>query len=216
MARRGLIVLLVAVPVLLALWPASAEAVLEWGTPAYCEEIESSYRDALIEYSGWTTEQIEAAVKEKAAPCWEAVHTAERVKAEENARFEAERRAEEQKEAEAKAKHERERREWEREARARERERIREARRHRREWQHKPTVTEPIARKFSRKVMRNSGLSIWSVECGGGRIDRTHWRCRVKIFYHCLRGRIRVTGIGIKDGLPWYRAQPGELRPCRI
>lgn len=85
-----------------------------------------------------------------------------------------------------------------------------------REWAHKPTVTKPIAEEFAKRLMRKSHYSIWEVDCDGGRRNRTHWSCKVSIFYHCLRGRILVTGAGHKNGRSWYRADGGRLRQCRV
>lgn len=64
--------------------------------------------------------------------------------------------------------------------------------------------------------MKQTDFSIWTVDCDGGRINRTHWSCSVHIFYHCLRGRIRVSGAGHKNHRPYYRAKGSELSPCRV
>lgn len=183
----------------------------EFGSAPWCEETEAAVRLSLVE-SGWTEQLIDETAREEAAECWAAVHAQE----EEAAKEAAQAKAEEEAKAAAKLNQERIRREWELEAEAREREHEREDRRRQREWRHKPTVTYKTARLFARRLMRESDYSIWEVRCKGGRIDRTHWRCTVHIFYHCLRGRIRVTGIGIKDHEHWFRATSGELHPCRI
>jgi hypothetical protein len=85
-----------------------------------------------------------------------------------------------------------------------------------REWRHKPTVTLPIATEFAKRAMRTSNTDVWEVDCRGGRINRTHWRCQVKVFYHCLRGRVRISGAGFKNHTPFYRWRFGNFHPCRI
>jgi hypothetical protein len=57
---------------------------------------------------------------------------------------------------------------------AEERRRNRELAKQHREWAHKPKVTEGIATKLAKKLMRESPFTIWEVECGGGKLDRTH------------------------------------------
>lgn len=105
-------------------------------------------------------------------------------------------------------------READREIEAAKRERIRERERHAREWEHKPTVTLRTARYQARRFMHETDYSVWTLSCGGGRINRTHWRCGVKLYYPCESGRIRVTGAGFKDHQAWFRARGSELRPC--
>jgi hypothetical protein len=100
----------------------------------------------------------------------------------------------------------------EREIRAEERVEEKEAR----EWAHKPTVTLHLARLLTVRTMRNSGLENWWIDCRGGRIDRTHWSCKVSLFYHCLRGRMRIWGAGYRNGRRWYGSQAGKFHPCRI
>lgn len=196
---------------------ARAEAWTEWVTAQHgqaCEEAEPSDREQC-----WRGEAAAVAnecrpIEAESGPyaaegCWEEVEVFES-----SARAAAQARETVEREAAAEEQRERERGEREREARHRQHEKWREQARHQREWRHKPTVTLRMARYFARKLMLESEFSIWEVNCRGGRINRTHWRCNVRIFYHCLRGRIRVTGIGHKDHRAWYRAQGSELHPC--
>jgi hypothetical protein len=93
----------------------------------------------------------------------------------------------------------------------------REAERERREWAHKPTVTRAIAQEFARRLMRRTEIENWWLDCDRpGRINRITWACKVSIFYECLRGRIRVVGAGIKNGVKYFRAEGGRLRQCRV
>jgi hypothetical protein len=162
----------------------------------------------------WTEAQKEAYVHEGAASCWQRVRDAERYEAEQDALV---RKAQEE-EVAREALRTAEKREREREQRSRERERAAEVRKLHREWRHKPTVTEGIAREFAWRLVRRSAYadSVYRVDCRGGRIDRTHWACKVAIFYRCLRSRIQVTGAGHKNGRPWFSASGGKLRQCQI
>jgi hypothetical protein len=135
--------------------------------------------------------------------------------AEEAARREAEEQREQEAFAAEEAAREAERRREKRELQAAHREERRENVRHGREWAHKPTVTEGIAKLYAARLMRKSEFSVWSIDCEGGRINRIRWSCKVSIFYHCLRGRIQVKGIGIRDQEPWYVVHGGRLRQCR-
>jgi hypothetical protein len=179
---------------------------------ADCEQREQILREAVAENPSITTAEKEAYVREGTAECWEEVHFQEAADAKDEAAIHE---AKEREAAKAAVRAEEEHERYA-EARAAERRKAREWRRQRHEWAHKPTVTEPIARGFARRLMRQTEFSIWTVDCHGGKIDRTHWSCSVHIFYHCLRGRIRVTGSGHKNGRAWYRAKGSELRPCRV
>lgn len=134
--------------------------------------------------------------------CWDEGSAEERARAEEANRAEA-------LEAECEA----QRHQEDREIGIQER---REAARHRREWAHKPTVTLARAEEMARRAMHHTNQSNWWVDCDGGRINRTHWSCRIGFFYRCLRSRILVSGAGFKDGVPWYRTKGGRLRQCRV
>ncbi len=191
-------------------------ACLVWPTLAAadksdCESLESALRFAAEDF-GWTTEQVDAYVRENAASCWEEVKVEEAAEAAQDAEVRA---AQEKEAAEEAAKKAQERKEA-LEVHAIEREEVREAHRRQREWAHKPTVTKPTAEEFAKRLMRKSSYSIWEVDCDGGRLSRTRWTCKVAIFYHCLRGRIQVFGEGHKEGLAWFGARGGKLRPCKI
>lgn len=49
---------------------------------------------------------------------------------------------------------------------------------------------------------RDSG----SIDCNGGRVDRTHWKCKVKWQRgrYCWAMRVMVWGKGFEDGVPYY------------
>jgi len=187
-------------------WPGFASA-----DKSECEAVESALRSSAAGF-GWTEEQVNAYVHNGAASCWEEVKADEAAEAAQNADVRA---AQEKEAAEEAAQKAQERREA-REVHANEREEVREARRRQREWAHKPTVTLATAREFAGRLMRKSDFPIWRIDCDGGRIDRTHWSCKVAIFYHCLRGRIQVFGEGHRNGRRWFGARGGRLRQCRI
>jgi hypothetical protein len=206
--RIALLTLLVALALACVAVPASAKDSGE------CEQLELALRAAAIE-SGRSSEEADQYAREGAAECWDRVRQQEAEEAQQDAEINAvlEREAVEEAQREeerAKAEKEQRRRETRRELHA-----LHEQERHAREWMHKPTVTRPIAEQMAKRLMRRSGFDIWTVDCSRGKIDRIHWRCTVHIFYHCLRGRIRVTGIGLKDRRGWYRAKGGKLHPCR-
>ncbi len=187
-------------------WPTFAAA-----DKSDCESLESALRFAAEDF-GWTTEQVDAYVQNGAASCWEEVKAEEAAQAAQDAEV----RAAQEKEAEEAATKQAQERKEAREAHAIEREEVREARRRQREWAHKPTVTKPTAEEFAKRLMRKTSYSIWEVDCDGGRLNRTHWSCKVSIFYHCLRGRIQIFGEGYKDGRRWFGARGGKLRQCQI
>lgn len=189
-----------------------APAVAQAAEASSCEAWEAQFQQSLTELP-WT-EAAEEEQRGLITKCWAEVKASEEREAAEEAQFRAlqEREmAEETAEATAQAA---EKREHEREERARERRQAHRWQRERREWAHKPTVTKGIALEFSKRLMRKSDFSIWWVDCDGGKINRTHWSCKVSIFYHCLRGRIRVTGVGTKNHRPWFQAKGGRLRQC--
>lgn len=137
----------------------------------------------------------------------------EKERAEEEAffkRVERERQEEkERKEAEEREEQERERKE-EREQKARERREKREAR----EWAVKPKVTQKIAHQHAMSLLHKK-VPTWtyrtagSLECAGGKINRSHWRCRVSWIAGsvCHGGRLQVIGAGHINGQAIYRSK---------
>jgi hypothetical protein len=179
---------------------------------ADCLNLEGAALASFSTETKWTEEKKAEVAHEIAASCWQEVRDGERYVAEQDAEVRKAQEEEAAKEAALAA----EKRDREREQRARERERAAEIRRMHREWRRKPTVTEATAREFAGRVMRSSDYPIYRIDCRGGRINRTHWTCKVAIFYHCLRGRIQVRGDGYKKGRPWFFARGGKLRQCQI
>jgi hypothetical protein len=185
-------------------------------TRAECEQLEAALRSAISYEVNYTQQQRDEYVARNSAQCNEEARADEAAEAEYKAKVdreihEAEERDKRKEEQRAAEKRERERAQAAAEAR-----RHRRQARERREWAIKPTVTKAVAREFSRRLMKQTDFSIWTVDCEGGRINRIHWSCSVHIFYHCLRGRIRVSGAGHKNHRPYYRAKGSELRPCRV
>lgn len=98
---------------------------------------------------------------------------------------------------------------------ARQRPKERQAERRQREWAHKPTVNARKARLLVEKRLQQD-VEGWkhrragSVDCRGGRVDRTHWRCKVRWLYRvpggerCRVGRFKVRGEGYRNGVAWY------------
>jgi len=157
----------------------------------------------------------------------------ERVEAETQAREDAERRAADEAEwaAEAAAEERRKARDVHRHEAAEET-RVRARARHiaherawhkhrRREWARKPTVTQAQAARSTRYALRQefSSYLYKYYNCGGGKIDHTHWRCGVTlidVFGNCQRGTIRVAGIGWWRGSAFFQTRlVGPMRPCR-
>lgn len=103
---------------------------------------------------------------------------------------------------------------WEVVAALRERERPRREReaRRRREWAQKPSVTSRLAEAETLRLL--GGLSGWrhrrlgTVDCGGGRVNRTQWGCAVAWIRRgtCNVGRVRVYGAGHRDGQAFFGA----------
>jgi hypothetical protein len=180
-----------------------------------CEAVEAALRSA-ASYYGWSSEQVDAYVREGSASCWAEVRAEEQARAQQDAEV---REATAREEAEEAARLDKKRRRDEqRRIRQREKDRqqARELRRHRREWRRKPTVTEEIARRFATRTLRKAGYEYAWTDCKGGRIDRIHWTCKVSLFVHCLRSRMLIWGAGYRDGQPWYGSQSGRFHPCRI
>jgi hypothetical protein len=100
--------------------------------------------------------------------------------------------------AEERAEREQERKE-EKERQARERQEHREAQ----EWAVKPKVTLAVAREHALTLLHRQ-VPTWTyrkagtLQCGGGKIRRNDWRCRVSWIAGavCHAGRIRVIGAG--------------------
>ena len=185
-------------------------------TRAECEQLEAALRSAISYEVNYTQQQKDEYVARNAAQCNEEARADEAAEAEYNAKVDREIREGEEREKRKEEKRAAEKREREREQTAAEARRHHRQERERKEWAVKPTVTKAIAKEFSRRLMKQTEYSIWTVNCNGGQINRTHWSCSVHIFYHCLRGRIRVSGAGHKNHRPYYRAKGSELRPCRI
>lgn len=91
----------------------------------------------------------------------------------------------------------------------------RERERERREWAHKPTVNARkanllVEQRLRREVEGWKHRTAGSVDCRGGRVDRTHWRCKVRWLYRvpggerCRVGRFKVRGEGYRNGVAWY------------
>jgi hypothetical protein len=185
-------------------------------TRAECEQLEAALRSAISYEVNYTQQQKDEYVARNSAQCNEEARADEAAEAEYNARVDREIHEAEEREKRKEEKRATEKQERERAQAAAEARRHHRQARERREWGIKPTVTKGIAREFSRRLMKQTDFSIWTVDCNGGRINRTHWSCSVHIFYHCLRGRIRVSGAGHKNHRPYYRAKGSELRPCRV
>lgn len=125
-------------------------------------------------------------------------------------RLERERQEQREREAAEEAKKQEEERKEERERKAEQRREEREAR----EWAVKPKVTMQIARFWSLRVLHKK-VPTWtyrkagSLQCGGGRISRSQWRCRVSWIAGsvCHAGRVRVIGAGHEDHRAVYRAK---------
>jgi hypothetical protein len=140
-------------------------------------------------------------------------------------RLERERQEEREREAaEEKAEREQERKE-EKERKARERQEHREAQ----EWAVKPRITQKIAHDHAlallhKKVPTWTYRTAGNLQCGGGKVSRSDWRCRVSWIAGsvCHAGRIRVIGAGhrnhvaIIDSKIEYRNGYGFVRHGRI
>ena len=96
----------------------------------------------------------------------------------------------------------------EKERKARERQEHHEAQ----EWAVKPKVTLGLARSWSLRLLHKQ-VPTWTyrtagfLQCGGGKISRSQWRCRVEWIAGsvCHAGRIRVIGAGHEDHRPIFR-----------
>jgi len=214
--RRLIWVTALAVSVTVGLLALGSPPPADAKTRAECEQLEAALRSAISYEVNYTQQQKDEYVARNSAQCNEEARADEAAEAEYKAKVdheihEAEERDKRKEEQRAAGKRERERAQAAAEVR-----RHRRQARERREWAIKPTVTKAVAREFSRRLMKQTDFSIWTVDCDGGRINRTHWSCSVHIFYHCLRGRIRVSGAGHKNHRPYYRAKGSELRPCRV
>ena len=140
-------------------------------------------------------------------------------------RVERERQEEREREAAQEAEHREEERKEERERKTRERREHREAH----EWAVKPKVNLGIARSWSLRVLHNK-VPTWtyrkagSLQCGGGKISRSQWRCRVSWIAGsvCHAGRVRVIGAGhehhraVYQSKIEYRSGYGYVRHGRI
>jgi hypothetical protein len=140
-------------------------------------------------------------------------------------RLERERQEEKEREAaEAKAEREQERKE-EKERKARELEERRAAQ----EWAVKPRITERVAHEHAlallhKKVPTWTYRTAGTLQCGGGKVSRSDWRCRVSWIAGsvCHAGRIRVIGAGhrnhvaIIDSKIEYESGYGYVRHGRI
>jgi hypothetical protein len=83
-----------------------------------------------------------------------------------------------------------------------------------------PAITEGIAEEFTGRLLRR--LPGWRYrqygynDCGGGRISRTEWSCRVGWVYGrgCRRGRVRVNGEYIENGVKFYSSHMSWTAGC--
>lgn len=206
MRKSLMIASIVAAVVAGLLAPASAPA-----DASRCQQIEAALRSSGEEL-GYTGAELDNYVRQGSAKCWEEVAAEERVAAEVAAE---ERRQDEALEAEEAAKTAERQRE-KREAREVRREERREAERRRREWAHKPTVTRYKARVLLARALRKADAGLFWIDCRHGRINRTHWACKVSLFYRCLRGRAQVIGLGYREGEAMYRVHFGRFRQCHV
>lgn len=74
-----------------------------------------------------------------------------------------------------------------------------------------PTVDEPTAVQMTRSLLvKRPGWSFRTygyIDCRGGRINRTHWRCRFAWTQgkrRCRIGRVQVFGVETKDNINYY------------
>jgi flagellar biosynthesis GTPase FlhF len=153
-------------------------------------------------------EEEERREEESAAKQWERERQEEKEK----------RAAEEAQEKEAERKEERERQ-------ARKRREQREAS----EWAVKPKVTQGIAHQRGLSLLHKK-IPTWtyrkegSLDCAGGKINRSQWRCRVSWIAGsvCHGGRLQVVGAGHRNGRAiyqssiQYRSGYGYVRHGRI
>lgn len=79
-----------------------------------------------------------------------------------------------------------------------------------------PTVRKPMAIYVTGWYLRHSGSWVFrdsgSIDCDGGRLNRTHWRCRVwwRNGGRCFAGRVQAYGVYFRRG-PYYNAH-GRFR----
>jgi len=100
-----------------------------------------------------------------------------------------------------------------REERERQRQELRE-RREAKEWAVKPIVTRKVVRREALSLLHEK-VPTWTyrtkgkLQCAGGRIDRSHWRCRVNWIAgsRCSSGRLQVIGAGHRSGRKIFRTK---------
>lgn len=119
---------------------------------------------------------------------------------------------------------------WRAEDRRRERREEREIaaeERHEKELRHEhsrraPTVRKPIAEEMLLRRLHRVRLwrqrSYGFIDCNGGRVNRTHWRCRFGLVAgaYCIVGRAMISGAWFnpnEGNRPWYETRWGS-RAC--
>jgi hypothetical protein len=157
---KRVLLLVGAVLASLLVWPGIAAA-----DRTTCEGVEASLR-SVAEDSDWTAEEKEAYIRDGAASCWEEVQAEEVAAAEQDAEVRQTQEEEAAKEAARKA----------------EKERV--VREHRPGLKRAPTVRKGLAIALVRRTLSKQQPG-WRhrdygyVDCDHGRVNRTHWRCRI-------------------------------------
>ena len=81
-----------------------------------------------------------------------------------------------------------------------------------------PAVTKGNAIYLTGRYLKEEGSS-WnrrdkgSIDCAGGRVNRSAWECRSEwqAGHTCWNMRTKVMGISFKEGVPYYRVHGAEV-----